>query len=101
MGMSMGNDKPPAFVVSENSPESVTNVLDFQIPMPTPLPAAWNGVYCKGGACQFRVLPPAPTLPPPTMAPPNPSGNSPLGGPPPGATIGGAATNGAAMELCR
>merc|ERR1740130_1228042 len=38
MGMSMGNDKPPAFVVSENSPESVTNVLDFQIPMPTPLP---------------------------------------------------------------
>jgi len=83
--MKLANDKPPANVVTENSPESVTNVIDFEIPMPTPLPAAWNGVYCKGGACQFRVLPPAPTLPPPLAPPPLP--------------IAGGIASG--MELCR
>jgi len=64
------------------TPESVANVLDYAIPMPTPLPAAFNGAYCRGGACQYRVAPPPP-LPPtpiPMTPPPLPIGGNMLSG---------------------
>jgi len=71
------NPPPP---ISANSPESLQNVADYNIAQPTPLPAAFNGVYCKGGACQYRVVPPPPTLPPPMTPPPLPVGGNVLSG---------------------
>lgn len=44
----------------------------FAIAMPTPMPSAFNGVYCRGGACQFRVPAPLPTTMP--ITPPIPLG---------------------------
>jgi hypothetical protein len=63
--------------VSEASPESVANVQDYQIANPTPLPAAFDGVYCRGGSCQYRITPPPPTFAPMIVTPPPlpPGGN--------------------------
>lgn len=60
------------------TPESMANVADFAVAMATPMPAAFNGEYCKGGACQFRTAPPPP-LPPtpiPITPPPMPIGGN-------------------------
>jgi len=55
--------------ISGNAPESLSNVLDYEIPQPTPPPAGFNGVYCRGSACQYRVPPPPMTMPPVTPFP--------------------------------
>lgn len=55
--------------ISGNSPESLGNVLEYNIPQPTPPPAGFAGVYCRGSACQYRVPPPPVTLPPVTPFP--------------------------------
>lgn len=64
--------------LSEQSPESIVNVADYEIANPTPLPAAFDGVYCRGGACQYRVAPPPPTFAPMIVTPPPlpPGGNA-------------------------
>lgn len=67
---------PPNAGLSAESPESIENVAGYQIAMPTPVPAGLNGVYCRGGACQYRVAPPAPTLPPLVTPPPLPIGGN-------------------------
>jgi len=59
----------PTGGVADNSPESYANMVDYQIAQPSPLPAAFNGVFCKGGACQYRVPPPPPTFVPPPPPP--------------------------------
>lgn len=60
--------------ISGNGPESLANVLDYEIQQPTPPPAEFNGVYCRGSACQYRVPPPPVTLPPVTPFPNIPYG---------------------------
>mmetsp|Transcript_48356 Transcript_48356/g.87430 ORF Transcript_48356/g.87430 Transcript_48356/m.87430 type:complete len:644 (+) Transcript_48356:98-2029(+) len=47
-------------------------VKPFEIAQPTPMPSAYNGVYCRGGACQYRVPAPLPTTLP--VTPPVPLG---------------------------
>lgn len=72
-----GSSKVPT-PLDAASPESMANVMDYQIAMPTPLPAAFNGEYCRGGACQYRVAPPPP-MPPtpiPMLPPPIPIGGN-------------------------
>lgn len=67
---------------SEQAPESVQNLQNYQVAMPTPAPATLNGVYCRGGACQYRVNPGPPTYAPPAMMtpPPLPIGGNMLAG---------------------
>lgn len=60
---------PTPHPISGNSPESILNILDYQIAQPTPLPAVFNGVFCRGGACQYRVIPPITTTFGPTPFP--------------------------------
>jgi hypothetical protein len=68
--------------ISAQAPESMANVMGYEVTNPTPLPAAFDGVYCKGGACQYRVAPPPPTIPPPIIItpPPLPPGGNALSG---------------------
>jgi len=68
--------------LSAASPESVANVLDYEITMPTPKPAAFGGEFCRGGACQYRVErpPPLPPTPMPVLPPPLPVGGNMLTG---------------------
>lgn len=77
--MSMKN-APPNPGLAVDTPESFQNVQNYQIALPTPAPAAFNGVFCRGGACQYRVAPPPPTLPPPMTPPPLPIGGNMLSG---------------------
>lgn len=60
--------------IAGNGPESMGNVMDYAIAQPTPPPVDFNGVYCRGSACQYRVLPPPVTLPPVTPFPNVPYG---------------------------
>lgn len=77
--ISITSAKPNPGLVA-NAPESLENVQDYQIAQPTPLPAAFNGVYCRGGSCQYRVAPLPPTAPPPMVPPPLPIGGNMLSG---------------------
>jgi len=82
MGMATVTGSSLPTPLDAHSPESIANVGDYAIEMPTPAPAAFNGEYCKGGACQYRVAPPPP-LPPtpiPMLPPPLPVGGNPLSG---------------------
>jgi len=74
-----GNAPSPS--MDQESPESLKNVLNYKVAMPTPQPASLNGVYCRGGACQYRVDLPI-TYPPPfaMTPPPLPIGGSMLAG---------------------
>jgi len=67
-------ESPPSLssMTQAQSPESLQNVLDYKIAMPTPKPAVLNGAYCRGGACQYRVDPGPPTYPPPLTVMPVP-----------------------------
>jgi len=77
--MSMNSAEPNAGLAADR-PESLQNVQDYKIAMPTPMPAGFNGVFCRGGACQYRVAAPVPTLPPPVTPPPLPIGGHRLSG---------------------
>lgn len=55
--------------IAGNAPESLANVIDYEISQPTPPPADFAGIYCRGSACQYRVPPPPVTLPPVTPFP--------------------------------
>jgi len=60
--------------IAGNAPESLANVIDYEIKQPTPPPAGFGGIYCRGSACQYRVPPPPVTLPPVTPFPNVPYG---------------------------
>lgn len=64
--------------ISADTPESMANVLTYQVHNPTPLPAVFGGEYCRGGACQYRVVPPPPIAPTiqPILPPPVPIGGN-------------------------
>jgi len=66
--------------LSAKAPDSPENVRDYRIAMPTPQPAVLNGVYCKGGACQYRIAAPPPLSPPAMTPPPLPIGGNRLSG---------------------
>jgi hypothetical protein len=57
----------------EETPESITNVANrgggYEIAMPTPEAAVLDGMYCRGGACQYRTAPPLPTVWPTPIVP--------------------------------
>lgn len=61
--------EPTEHPVVGNAPESIANILGYEIAQPTPVPANYNGVYCRGGACQYRVPPPVPITFGPTPFP--------------------------------
>lgn len=80
-----GAEQQPVFGVAASSakagltaatPESIQNLAGYQVAAPTPLPAALNGVFCRGASCQYRVEKPAPTFPPAVTPPPLPLGVS-------------------------
>merc|ERR1719327_2467854 len=54
---------PSEMSVSTAASASVANVLTYQVHNPTPLPAVFGGEFCRGGACQYRVVPPPPIAP--------------------------------------
>jgi hypothetical protein len=70
---------PPLFLqrksvpLFEETPESITNVANrgggYEIAMPTPEAAVLDGMYCRGGACQYRTAPPLPTVWPTPIVP--------------------------------
>jgi len=55
--------------ITNNAPEALGNVLNYKIAQPTPPPVVMGGVYCRGGACQFRVTPPTTIAPLTTTLP--------------------------------
>mmetsp|Transcript_3708 Transcript_3708/g.9288 ORF Transcript_3708/g.9288 Transcript_3708/m.9288 type:complete len:615 (-) Transcript_3708:128-1972(-) len=64
---------PAASAMDDQVPESAENMADYKLIPATAPPAPFNGVYCRGGACQYRVTP-APTLIPivdPSLIPPS------------------------------
>lgn len=46
--------------VKGNTPEAIGNIMNYELQEPTPPPPPLGGVYCRGGACQYRVPPPLP-----------------------------------------
>jgi hypothetical protein len=53
----------------EQTPENVMNVLNYEIAMPTPEAAIFDGMYCRGGACQYRTGAPPPLVEPTPLVP--------------------------------
>lgn len=71
------SENTPSPLDQQPRPESLANMAKFKLAMPTPEPAALNGAFCRGGACQYRVNV-QPTLPPQVTMPPIPLGGAEL-----------------------
>lgn len=74
------HNMPPNSGLASSRPEAVENLADFKLPMPTPQPATFDGAYCRGAGCQYRVTPPPLTMAPPMTPPPLPLGGNLLSG---------------------
>lgn len=52
--------------ITMQSPDSPLNIINanYQVAQPTPEAAIFDGMYCRGGACQYRTGAPPPTISP-------------------------------------
>lgn len=53
----------------EQTPENVMNVLSYEVTQPTPEAVIFDGMYCRGGACQYRTGQPPPLISPTPLVP--------------------------------
>lgn len=61
---------PPLGDLTNDTPEAVARLGNYMVAQGTVAPAPFNGVYCRGGACQYRVPPPPITATLPPLPPP-------------------------------
>jgi len=53
----------------EQTPENIMAVAGFEVAQPTPEAVIFDGMYCRGGSCQYRTGAPPPLISPTPIVP--------------------------------